>query len=116
MIVDIETFSDSDFYRLYKYVSDATLLTPVDLSGSSLRMMVRANAASATVFMEMSTLNERIIIDFLSPGVFSLRIPLSELSVLSAGVYVHSLIRTRPDSFKEQVWQGSLTHSIGPTR
>jgi hypothetical protein len=79
-------------------------------------MMVRANAASATVFMEMSTVNERIVIDFLTTGVFSIRIPFSELSVLSAGVYVHSLIRTRPDSFKEQVWHGSLIHSIGPTR
>lgn len=114
MIVDIKTFSDCDFYRQFSYVTVAA--APIDLAGSTMRMMVRANANSATAFIDLSTVNERIMIDYLNPGSFTLHIPLSELAVLAAGVYVHSLIRTRPDNFKEQVWRGTLTHEIGPTR
>lgn len=111
---NFETFSDADFFERFKYVElDGA---PINLVGSTMRMMVRANAASATVFMELSTVNERILIDYFNTGIFTITIPLAELSNLSPGIYIHSLVMTRSDNFHELIWIGTLTHSVGPTR
>ena len=114
MIVNITTFSDADFIRTFSYqtISGAT----IDLAGSSLDMMVRARADDATVYIDLSTANGGITIDYLTPGAFTVRIPFDKLNKLSAGEYVHSMIRQRADKIKETVWRGTLTHAIGPTR
>lgn len=114
MIVDIATFSDCDFIRTFRYqtIDGAT----IDLAGSSLDMMVRSRADDATVYIELSTGNGGVTIDYLTPGTFTVYIPIDKLGKLSAGSYVHSLIRKRPDQIKETVWRGALVHAIGPTR
>jgi hypothetical protein len=114
MILNIATFSDCDFIRtfVYKTIDGVS----IDLAGSSFEMMVRARADDATVYIDLSTGNGLISIDFLTLGTFTVHIPQPDLEKLSAGEYVHSLIRKRPDKILEQVWRGTLTHAIGPTR
>lgn len=92
------------------------LPVPISLAGYSMRMMVRKKASSASALIDISTANELIVIDFGIPGAFNLRIPLSELSVLSEGVYEHSLIGIRSDGIREQIWYGFMIHKIGATR
>jgi len=114
MIVDISTRSDADFIRSFVYKTIAGV--PIDLTGSTLHMMARVKAADATVALDLSTDNGDIIITDPTAGTFTLKMPLDVLSRLPANVYEQSLIRKRPDQITEEIWQGSLTHTIGPTR
>ena len=114
MIVNISTRSDADFVRAFIYQSAGGV--PIDLTGSTLHMMARVNAADATVSLDLSTDNGDIVVTNALLGKFTITIPLSVLSRLPAHIYEHSLIRKRPDLIVDEVWHGILTHEIGPTR
>jgi hypothetical protein len=120
MIVNITTRSDSDFTRSFTYqyaaVPPSTTPTPIDLTGSSFRMVVRASAKDVGAYLDLSTDNGRITLTNPLLGQFQIMIPKSLYAGMPAGEYVHSLIRTRPDTVVEEVWYGALSHSIGPTR
>ncbi len=115
MQIDFVTHSDSDFIRQFIYQT-VTGPTPIDLTGSSIEMMIRRKASDASVFIELSTGNGLIQITSAVAGTFTVRIPFANLERLPAGVYDQSCIRTRPDTFREEIWFGTLTHSVGPTR
>ena len=117
MIVNINTYSDVAFNRTFIY-EDASL-EPIDLTGSTLRMHVRARAEDATVFMDLSNADGDLsAIVIISPvaGMFRITIPYSVLLRLPAATYVHSLVRNAPGVVREEIWRGTLTHAIGPTR
>ena len=122
MIVDINTYSDSDFSQSFFYKTVA--LAPIDLFDYPLRMMVRINSADVTSWIECSTWNGRITITDHVAGAFTLTIPISVLSTLPVGVYNHSLIQTQVSSVyvvtnpltRKDIWRGTLTHAAGPTR
>lgn len=115
--VNIETFSDCDFMQTFSFVTNSDTPEPISLEGASLQMMVRKRASAAGVLAEMSTANGRITVDFEVVGQFTVRIPFSELSVLSEGDYVHSLIATwTVTGILEAIWRGVMIHSVGPTR
>lgn len=115
MIVNISTTSDADFERAFAYKA-ATSLLPIDLSGSSLHLMARSNVNSAEVSIDASTANGLIVITNAVAGKFLLMFPISILGRLPAREYVHSLIRTRIDGKKVEIWHGEIKHAIGPTR
>ena len=116
MIVNLETYSDADFVQSYIYKTAVSLI-PIDITGASLRLMIRARAEDPTVLAECSTLNERITVTDAVGGAFTLRIPVDQLSLIPAGQYVHSLIITSSFTFiRKPIWRGILTHAIGPTR
>lgn len=97
-IVNIETFTECDFIQTFLYeTNDLEDPVPIELAGYSLRMMVRENGASATALIDCSTANGRIIIDYDNIGQFILRIPFPELTVLTPGIYVHSLVAQYQD-------------------
>jgi hypothetical protein len=115
MIVNFQTYSDHDYSRTFILVkSDG--VSPIALAGSSMQMMIRKTAESPTVLIELATANNRITMDFLTIGKFTIFIPVAELKDLTPGIYVHSLIRTDSDLIKHPVWRGTMTHSVGPTR
>jgi hypothetical protein len=114
MIVNISTRSDADFIRTFVY--QTTLGVPVDLTGSTLHMMARVHAADVTVMLDLTMANGDITITNAAAGQFSIWIPLATLSRLPANNYDHSLIRYRPDLKTEEIWYGTLTHTIGATR
>ena len=153
-IVNIETFSECDFIQSFRYTtSDVDDPQPIDLHSFALQMMVRKRASSAAALIDASTVNGRIVINFEDTGVFTVRLPFSELNVLSEDVYVHSLVGTYQDAaftdfgvgvaispitvpttktgvdtalalgsqagpafIRQQIWRGTMTHKIGPTR
>lgn len=128
MIVNLNTYSDSDFIQSFLYKTIA--LVPIDLLDYPLRMMVRIDPADATTWIECSTWNGRIVITDHVTGAFTLIIPIAVLSNLPVGVYNHSLIQTQaspglvsgagaPTSVsatRKNLWRGTLTHAAGPTR
>lgn len=117
MIVDLTTTSDSDFQRSFVYEDINGI--GIDLRLTKMEMMGRVHAEDATVAFDLSTDNGLITRDNYDGqfGNFTITIPISVLSILHAGVYVHSLIRTIPDTgLRQEIWHGSLTHNVGPTR
>lgn len=115
MIVDIETFSDTDFFQNYVYKTQAGAV--ISLAGFVLHMMVRHQADEATIFMEFTSAeNGGIIITDAPNGAFSLGIPQAKLLLLPVGTYVHSLIKSDPQLRRNEMWRGILVHAAGPTR
>ena len=112
----ITTFSDADFSRAFQWVIDGV---PFDFTGYGLMMMVRKQPDAVEVFVSVSTGDGDI--DF-TPDVdgklttFNIRILRKQTADMVAGDYVHSLILLRPDGLREDIWRGTLTHAIGPTR
>ncbi|MBR0879606.1 hypothetical protein ACVMGC_001004 [Bradyrhizobium barranii subsp. barranii] len=115
MICNITTRSDSDFVRSFLYKTIAGVA--IDLTGSKLAMMLRQHPESPTVFLDLNTDNGRIELKPGTTGEFKLTILIEDFEQkLYPGEYVHSLIRTRPDKMHEEIWHGTLAHSMGPTR
>jgi hypothetical protein len=113
--VDFTTYTDSDMVRSFYY--QLVSGTPIDLTGYSLRMMVRRQASDATAEFECNTFNGRIWFNDPTQGAFTLQIPIAVLSILEPYTYTHSLIATAPHTFlRTDIWRGSLIHSAGPTR
>jgi hypothetical protein len=119
--VDINTYSDADFsYSFQMGTQDPSGTNPVvpyDLTGHSLLMMVRKTADDAEVFINLSS-DDIDEIDIADPvnGLFSILISRDRLQRMEPGDYVHSLIMVQPSGIYEDVWRGSLTHAVGPTR
>lgn len=114
--VDLITWTDSDLVESFIYQTAGG--EPIDLTGYSLRLMVRRFAGDATAEFECSTFNGRIWFNDAENGAFTLQIPVDILSILSPGSYVQSLIATAPSPslLRKDVWRGTLEHSDGPTR
>lgn len=115
--VDLVTYSDSDMVRSFLY--QLTDGTPINLTGYSLRMMARRQPDDPTAEFECSTFNGRIWFNNAASGAFTVQIPVSILSILSPGTYQQSLIGTSSaiaGMLRKDIWRGSLTHSVGPTR
>ena len=120
-LVDIETFSDADFVRAFNWRVGADLF---DFTDHSLAMMVRAHADDAEVWVSLTSsitgweggiyigppdVDEKLT-------TFSVKITREQLERMPPGSYVHSLILIRPDGERDDIWRGTLTHEIGPTR
>jgi len=112
-VVDLTTTSDADFRRSFQYAVDGG--SPISLTGSTLRMMVRRRADEAQAFIDITSPDGGITITDADAGKFTIWLPFAMLSRMAAGEYVHSLIRTQ-GGVKDEVWHGTLKHSIGPTR
>jgi peptidyl-tRNA hydrolase len=113
-VCNIITRSDSDFVRSFLYKTIAGVA--IDLTGSKLEMMLRTEADRPTVYIDLSTDNGKIVLTVGTTGEFKITIPFAELEILPPDEYAHSLIRIRPDGIREEMWHGTLTHAIGPTR
>ena len=113
--IDIITFSDADLVESFYYqTADGD---PVDMTGYSLRLMVRKHAGDATAEFECTTFNGRLWFNDEAGGAFTLQIPVSVLQFLRPGTYVQSLIATDPiQKLRTDLWRGELIHSAGPTR
>ena len=117
--VSIETFSDADFSRAFRLRLD-DVPTYYDFTDHTLLLMVRKTAADEEVFVSLSSPDDGIdIYPFEAEEeltVFAVNISRLKLSKMAPGEYVHSLIAVRPDGLRDDIWRGTLTHAIGPTR
>lgn len=88
--------------------------TIVNLAGYSARMQARANAASATVLVELTTANSRITLGGVT-GEITMTLSAAETAGLAAGEYVYDL-ELVSGAVVTRVLQGKLTVSAEVTR
>jgi hypothetical protein len=111
--VDITVENDADFYREFHYVTTSDM--PIDMTSSTLEMMLRRRAEDAAAQMRLSTeTGEIVFIDALQ-GQFTIMIRQADLERLGLGEFDHSLIMTK-DGMKTRLWSGLFTNNAGPTR
>ena len=94
-----------------------------DFSGVTMEMMVRKRPEDAEVYVELSTdPGDGIVLSASDPATpdaldtINITITREQLSKMPEGNYAHSLIMTRADGMHDDIWRGTLTHAIGPTR
>ncbi|MBR0753522.1 hypothetical protein JQ604_15140 [Bradyrhizobium jicamae] len=112
-IVNITCENDADFYRQFAYqFQDGT---PIDLTGSAMRMGIRHRATDAHEDLLLTTENGGIAIVDATHGKFTVRITQAQLERLQLGDYEHSLIRMF-SGMHLRVWSGSLINNAGASR
>jgi hypothetical protein len=92
--------------------------TPIDLSGYTARMQVRATAESATVLIELTTANGRIVLGPWSggaAGTITLTIAAADTAALTAGRALYDL-ELISGSVVTRLIQGVCTISRNITR
>jgi hypothetical protein len=115
-ICNITVENDADFYRSFAY--QTTDGVPIDLTGATMRMILRKNASDVTVYIELTT-DPGEGIQIISPptgGTFTVLISQAQLEQLPVDDYVHSLIMTAPSGLQTKIWSGTLTTLAGPSR
>ena len=118
-IVDIVVANDADFNRQFQYVEqnpDGSPGAPIDMTGASLEMMLRANAADATVYLRLGTDTGEITFTDAVNGLFVVYVSQATLAQLALGTYDHSNIMTVVGGLKTRIWSGTFTNNAGPTR
>jgi hypothetical protein len=113
-IVNITCENDADFYRQFVY--QTTTGAPIDLTGNTMRMGVRARAEDVTEELLLTTENGGLTIVSAPDGTFTVRITQAQLVVLPIGDYEHSLIRITPGPQQLRIWSGALTINAGASR
>jgi hypothetical protein len=101
------------------FLAFTTVGNPVSLSGSSLTLEVRRTASDvqALITVGSASPNTGITITDAANGKFTIILPKLALAALTQGqVYVHDLVRLRPDGYTERLWTGTLTVDGGVTR
>jgi hypothetical protein len=88
---------------------------PIDLTGTSLEMMLRRHASDETAVLRLGTDTGEIVITDAVNGEFTVRIAQDALVRLGLGDFDHSNIVTNGSS-KVRVWSGVLTNNAGATR
>jgi hypothetical protein len=112
-IVNIIAENDADFYQVFQYVTVGG--APIDITGTSLEMMLRVHAEDAAAVLRLGTDTGELYFTNPSQGLFSVLIAQGSLVRLKTGDYDHSNIMTR-GSQKIKIWSGVITINAGPTR
>lgn len=111
--VNITVSNDADFYRTFQYMTVAG--APIDITGTTMEMMLRRHAGDATALLRLATDTGDIVIIDAVNGMFTVRIAQDSLERLGTGDFAHSNIMTRAGG-KLKIWDGTLTNNAGPTR
>jgi hypothetical protein len=124
-IIDFNTQSDADYVKAFMVhvTNDSGADYYYNFAGVTMEMMVRKLPTDAEVFVELSTdPGDGIVLSASNPltptylDTINITIKMEQLAKMPAGNYVHSLIMTRADGAHDDIWRGTITHAIGPTR
>jgi hypothetical protein len=123
--VDFNTHSDADYVKAFMlHVNDdAGGDYYYDFAGVTMEMMVRKTPESTEVFVSLTTdPGDGIVLsasNVATPAyldTINITIRRDQLAKMPEGDYAHSLIMIRADGAHDDIWRGTLTHAIGPTR
>jgi hypothetical protein len=123
--VNINTYTDADFAKAFM-----VRVTPegggdyyYDFAGVTMQMMIRKRPEDVEVFVALSTdPGDGIILSASDPtataylDTINITITRAQLALMPDGDYAHSLIMYRADGIADDIWRGTLTNAIGPTR
>ena len=97
--------------------SDGVTLSPIDLSGSLLKLEIRAQEADyEAIVFSFSSPNDGIFITDAVNGQFTITITRDKSARLAPGTYVTDLVRLMPSGYQERMWEGTATVVEGTTR
>lgn len=80
----------------------------VDVTGYSAKMQVRTDASSASVIVELSSANGRIVVGT-TDGSFALTLSNTVTAALAEGQYVYDLEVTAPDGTVTKLLRGAFS-------
>lgn len=120
LVVNIEIVEGADYREGFRWIDFKR--RPIDLTGSSMRMWLKADDEADVALVELSTENGRITVaDYedllanLDANSFELHIPRALTAVLTPGTrLVHDLIRITGGEH-EAVWRGEALILPGRT-
>lgn len=111
-----EVRNNADFPMAFTYQDNATPPNPIDLTGSTLSMMVYDQQDATNVLLVIDSGSGGITVTNAAQGKFQINLPASKLGNLRPGVYKHDLIQIKGDGSRPSIWEGSITIVAGPTR
>jgi hypothetical protein len=100
------------------YNSDGVTTTPIDLTGSILKMELRKSETDHNVIISVSSAPPAAGIQITNAvgGAFTVLLDRNRLSQLVPGNYVSDLVRLAPSGWQERLWEGTATVVEGTTR
>ena len=97
--------------------SDGVTLTPIDLTGSLLKLEIRTQETdNEAIVFSFSSPNDGIWITNATAGQFTVTIERDKSARLAPGTYVTDLVRLMPSGLQERMWEGTCTVVEGTTR
>lgn len=90
--------------------------TPIDLTGSTLKMEIRRKESDNAVAVSVFSPDNGIAITGATNGTFTILIDRQRLSQLQPGDYVSDLVRELSNGTQERIWEGICTVVEGTTR
>jgi hypothetical protein len=91
-------------------------LTPIDLTGSVIKMEIRKQEADNSVMVSIYSPDNGITINDAVNGEFTILIDRPRSSQLKAGDYVSDIVRLMTNGWQERLWEGAVTVVEGTTR
>lgn len=108
---DVTTGRNEDFIRAYQMKANGT---PSDITGASIRMMVRD--AAGNTLADASTSNGKITITAAATGNWQVRIPLATVAAMNVGVHTYDVVITYASTEVKRILIGSFNVVPGVTR
>jgi hypothetical protein len=96
--------------------SDGVTTTPIDLTGSTLKMEIRTSESDHNVAVSVFSPDNGILITDAPGGAFTVTLDRNRLSQLQPGSYVSDIVRLMPNGWQERLWEGTATVVEGTTR
>jgi hypothetical protein len=102
---------------LYQMVdSTGTVFTPIDLTGSTLKMEIRIQETDHEALVSVFSPANGITITNATGGQFTILIDRPHLTHLAAGQYYVDLVRLMTNGYQERMWEGQANVVQGTTR
>lgn len=92
------------------------VFTPMDLTGSELKLEIRKNETDHTAIVSVNTPDNGIAFTDILNGAFQVVIERDALTRLSAGTYVTDLVRLAANGWQERLFEGNAVVVEGTTR
>jgi len=126
--VNLNAFTDADFAQTFRQQSGSLFY---DFTGCQMSMTIRMRAEDAIAELELHSIvggydGNLSAIFMYDPGgtgqppgglyEWLIFIRREDLQQIPEGDFVQSLIVTRPDGIYDDLWRGTFTNTVGPTR
>lgn len=97
----------------YQIIKDGA---PLDITGASLHMQLRADPAGDDIAIDMSTMNGFLSILDAPNGKWAFSVPIDRTGQVAAGSYMHDMIVILPNGDVHRPYKGNATVEQGVTR
>lgn len=116
-VINIASNEDWVVPFLFGTVDESQVFTPIDLTGSVIKMEIRRREAESMVMVSVFSPDNGIIIEDAAGGAFTIFIDRARLVQLVPGEYVSDIVReVTATGIQERLWEGTATVVKGTTR